>query len=75
MTEIVFLAANPLPVKLVMYIGFDKIATIPLDTQKITAPGYVPSLKKELMRKHALQQGRFSAEPDFLIVHSLQRPR
>lgn len=61
--------------KLVMYFGFDKIDAVPLDSQKIAAPGYVGSLKKELLQKHASQRGSLFPEPDFLIVHSLQRPR
>ena len=59
--------------ELVMYVGFDMIDTIRLNTEKITEPGYVGSLKRELMQKHATQLQYLSAEPEFLIVQSVSQ--
>ncbi|GAA4727800.1 hypothetical protein [Flavisolibacter ginsenosidimutans] len=59
--------------ELVMYVGFDMIDTIRLNTEKITEPGYVGSLKRELMQKHASQMQYLSVEPEFLIVQSVSQ--
>jgi hypothetical protein len=54
--------------KLVMYLGNDFIAAVPLNTQKITQPGYVGTLKRELLQKNADFLLHASQEPDFLVV-------
>lgn len=56
--------------KLVMYLGLDCIDSILLNTEKITEPGYVGSVKRELMQKHSLELQHLACEPEFLIVHS-----
>ena len=57
--------------ELVMYVGFDMIDAVRLNTEKITEPGYVGSLKRELMQKNAPQLQYLSIEPEFLIVQSV----
>jgi hypothetical protein len=54
--------------ELVMYLGFEQIDSIPLDSEKITKPGYLGSLKRELMQKHTEQLAFLCTEPEFLIV-------
>lgn len=61
--------------ELAMYIGFDMIDTVKLNTEKITEPGYLGSLKRELMQKHASELAFLSAEPEFLIVASAGQPQ
>lgn len=56
--------------ELVMYLGFDLIDAVPLNTDKITQPGYVGSIKRELMEKHTLQLQLLSSEPEFLVIQS-----
>lgn len=53
-----------------MYLGFEQIDAVPLDSEMITKPGYVGSLKRELMQKHTSQLGTLPTEPEFLIVDS-----
>lgn len=56
--------------ELIMYIGLDMVDAVPLNTDKITEPGYVGSLKRELIQKHEDQLQFLSTEPEFLIVAS-----
>ena len=54
--------------KLVMYLGNDFISAVPLNTAKITLPGYVGNLKRELLQQNADLLAHASQEPDFLVV-------
>jgi len=54
--------------KLVMYVGNDFIAAVPLEKERITQPGYVGSLKRERLEQHAEVVVYASQEPDFLVV-------
>ena len=54
--------------KLVMYLGNDFIAAVPLQQERITQPGYVGNLKRELLEQHAEVMVHASQEPDFLVV-------
>ena len=54
--------------KLVMYLGNDFIAAVPLNTKKITQPGYVGALKRELLEKNADVLIHTAQEPDFLVM-------
>lgn len=56
--------------ELIMYIGLDVVDSIQLITDKITEPGYVGSVKRELIQKHEEQLQFLSIEPEFLIVAS-----
>lgn len=55
-----------------MYLGLDMIDAVPLKTEKITEPGYVGSLKRELLEKHILQLQYLTTEPEFLIIQSTE---
>ena len=59
---------NLLPMKLVMYLGLDCIDAIALNTKRISQPGYLGSLKRELMEKYASELQFLSEEPEFLIA-------
>ena len=51
-----------------MYLGNDFIGAVPLNKAKITQPGYVGNLKRELLEKNADLLVHASQEPDFLVV-------
>ncbi|RYZ27766.1 MAG: hypothetical protein EOO10_11720 [Chitinophagaceae bacterium] len=61
-------ATSVFPMKLVMYLGDDFIAAVPMDTQKVSQPGYLGSLKRELLQKNADVLLHASQEPDFLVL-------
>ena len=52
---------------LLLYIGNDLIESAPLDSTKITLPGYVGTLKRELEQKHDVEIRQAIEEPEFLI--------
>jgi hypothetical protein len=54
--------------QLVMYIGNDFIASLPIDSKKITFPGYVGTQKRELLKNSQQALSYQSKEPDFWIV-------
>lgn len=54
--------------KLVMFVGVDCIDAVWLNSDKITQPGYVGSVKREMMLKHAEQIGYLPGEPEFLLI-------
>lgn len=58
-----------------MYVGFDQLDTVRLNVQKISEPGYIGSIKRELVQKHATQLAFLSIEPEFLIVQSGDQPQ
>ena len=60
--------------ELVMYVGLDMLDTVRLNTDQISQPGYLGSLKRELMQKHAGQLEYLSVEPEFLLVQSVEQP-
>lgn len=59
--------------KLVMYVGLEEIDAVTLDAERIREPGYVGSLKRELLQKHEGQWQQFALEPEFLLVPSAQQ--
>lgn len=61
--------------KLVMYLGDDFIAAVPLNKEKLSQPGYLGTLKRELLQKNADILVHASQEPDFLLLlipHEIQ---
>lgn len=58
--------------KLVMYFGVELLDAVWLDAKEISRPGYLGSLKRQLMKKHALQED-LHTEPEFLILHPAQQ--
>ena len=55
--------------QLVMYVGNDFIASVPVNAQKITLPGYVGKLKRGLMNENSEALIYASLRPEFLVVN------
>jgi hypothetical protein len=55
--------------QLVMYIGNDFIASLPVNADKITSPGYVGELKRELIEGNHETLAYTSCEPEFWVVN------
>jgi hypothetical protein len=57
------------PMQLVMYLGNDYIASVSIDTQQLSVPGYLGALKRQMKQDYnTLLQGT-TERPEFLVVH------
>ena len=54
--------------KLMMYIGNDLIESIPLETERISKPGYVGKFKRLLKVKYSELIRQYPEKPEFLII-------
>jgi hypothetical protein len=54
--------------KLMMYIGYDLIESIPLDDNLISKPGYLGSIKRSLKSKYRELVQQYSKPPEFLVI-------
>jgi len=61
--------------KLMMYIGNDLIEEVPLNTTKISEPGYLGSFKRTLKNKYYELIQQVPQPPEFLIVNPQPLPR
>ena len=55
--------------ELVMYFGNDFIASLPLDSQLISKPGYISALKRNLLKENEEVLRYADSEPEFLILN------
>ena len=56
------------PMELVMYVGNDFIASLPVISTLITKPGYISSLKRDLLKANGDVLLYAMEEPQFWIV-------
>lgn len=54
--------------QLVMYLGNDFIASVRLNVQQITQPGYMGKLKRRLMEENSHFLQDLIEEPEFLLT-------
>ena len=54
--------------KLMMYIGYDLIESIPLEDSRISKPGYVGSIKRSLKNKYNELIRQYPDPPEFLVI-------
>ena len=59
--------------QLMMYIGNDLVESVPLDRNKVTIPGYVGTLKRELEQRHDAEISHTIEEPEFLIFDDVKQ--
>lgn len=55
--------------KLMMYIGNDLIEAVPLETDRISKPGYLGQFKRTLKLKYNDLIQQYAEKPDFLVVN------
>ena len=55
--------------KLMMYIGNDLIEAVPLDTDRISKPGYLGQFKRTLKLKYNDLIQQYAEKPDFLVIN------
>jgi hypothetical protein len=55
--------------QLVMYLGNDFIASIYLNEQQLSEPGYMGRLKRRLMEENSKTLQYTSDKPEFLVVN------
>lgn len=53
-----------------MYFGADCVDAVSLNTNCISQPGYLGSIKRKLMEKYASELQYLSKEPEFLIARN-----
>jgi hypothetical protein len=54
--------------QLVMYLDNDFIAGIKIDEQRLSQPGYMGKLKRQLKEEHSQVLQTSSQQPEFLLV-------
>lgn len=52
-----------------MYIGNDLIEAVPLETDRISKPGYLGQFKRTLKLKYNDLIQQYAEKPDFLVVN------
>lgn len=57
------------PMELVMYMGNDFVASASVDREFISKPGYISSLKRELLKENEESLRYADNEPEFLVVN------
>lgn len=60
------------PMQLMMYLGNDLIESVPLDTERISQPGYLGQFKRVLKEKYAQLIRQSAVPPEFLVVSTNQ---
>ena len=55
--------------QLMMYLGNDLIESVPLDTERISQPGYLGQFKRVLKEKYAQLIRESPTPPEFLVVN------
>jgi hypothetical protein len=55
--------------ELLMYLGNDLIESVPLNTAKISEPGYLGSFKRELKQRYSILLQEAPDAPEFLVVN------
>ena len=58
-----------------MYLGNDLIESIPVQSDKLSQPGYLGQFKRELKMKHADLLQQTPEHPDFLVIDLTPRLR
>jgi hypothetical protein len=58
-----------IPMELVMYFGNDCIAALPLNPELISKPGYISTVKRQLLKDNESILRYADNEPDFLILN------
>ena len=61
--------------ELMMYLGNDLIESIPVQSDKLSQPGYLGQFKRELKIKHADLLQQTPEPPDFLVIDLTPRLR
>lgn len=56
------------PMQLMMYLGNDLLASIMLDRNSISRPGYLGKIKRQLMEQYSEELQIAGDKPEFLIV-------
>ena len=64
-----FFVFHSIPMKLMMYIGNDLIEAVPLETDRISKPGYLGQFKRTLKLKYNDLIQQYAEKPDFLVVN------
>lgn len=54
--------------ELMMYLGNDLIESIPVQSEKLSQPGYLGQFKRQLKLRHADLLQQTPDEPDFLVI-------
>lgn len=55
--------------QLMMYIGNDLIEAVPVDTLRLSIPGYLGSFKRQLKQKYQALLQETPEQPEFLVVN------
>jgi hypothetical protein len=55
--------------QLVMYLGNEFIASVPINDQELKLPGYLGKLKRRLMAENTLLLQQSTEKAEFLVVH------
>jgi hypothetical protein len=55
--------------QLMMYIGNDMIESVPVDSLRLSIPGYLGSFKRQLKQKHQALLQETPEQPEFLVVN------
>jgi len=56
------------PMQLVMYLGNDFIAAVPLNKEQVSQPGYMGRIKRQLMDENSEVLQTSSFKPEFLVA-------
>ena len=64
-----FFVFHSISMKLMMYIGNDLIEAVPLETDRISKPGYLGQFKRTLKLKYNDLIQQYAEKPDFLVVN------
>lgn len=54
--------------QLVMYLGNDFIAAVPLNKEQVSQPGYMGQIKRRLMDEHSELLKASTFKPEFLVA-------
>jgi hypothetical protein len=54
--------------QLVMYLGNEFIASVPINDQELKLPGYLGKLKRQLMAENVLALQQSTEKAEFLVV-------
>lgn len=55
--------------QLMMYIGNDLIEAVPVDSLRLSIPGYLGSFKRQLKQKYRTLLLETAEQPEFLVIN------
>ena len=62
----------PTPMELKMFLGNDYLDSMPLDFTKVSIPGYLGALKRQLEKKYAELIASSGTKPEYFVDNSVR---